>query len=93
MADAEKIKATLQREIDNLRRTRDELRLQLHLAAADAKDEFDKLETKWVRVEAELNRLGAHTKEPLGDLAHAGRELADELTKGYARIREQLKSR
>lgn len=93
MANAEDLKATLQREIDSLKRTRDELRVQLHLAAADAKDEFDKLETKWTRIENELNRLGSHAREPLDDISRAARELADELKKGYARIRDQLKSR
>jgi predicted nucleic acid-binding Zn-ribbon protein len=91
MTDAENVKATLQRELDSLKRTRDELRVQLHLAAADAKDEFDKLETKWARVEAELGRMGSHAKEPLEDIARGARGLADELKKGYSRIREQLK--
>ena len=91
MADAENIKSILQRELDSLKRTRDELKVQLHLAAADAKDEFDKLETKWARVEAELNRIGAHAKEPLEDMAQGARGLADELRTGYERIRAQLK--
>ena len=91
MENAENIKATLQRELDSLKRTRDELKVQLHLAAADAKDEFDKLETKWAYVETELNRIGAQAKQPLDEMAQGARGLADELKKGYARIRDQLK--
>jgi hypothetical protein len=91
MSEADKVKATIQRELDTLRATRDELRLQLHLAAADARDEFNKLEGKLVSLEGELGRLGEQTKQPLSELSHAARDLTDEIKKGFARVRDLLK--
>jgi predicted nucleic acid-binding Zn-ribbon protein len=90
MSDTEKIKAALQREIEQLERARDELRVKIHLAAADTRDELDKLETQWNRIRNELSLIGAHSKEPIDEIGHAARELASELRKGYERIRRQL---
>ncbi len=37
----------LQKIADDLKRQRDELHVKLHLAKADARDEWAKLETRW----------------------------------------------
>ncbi len=92
MSDTEKIMALLQRELAELEQTRDELRVKLHLAAADTRDEFDKLESRWLNAKDEIARLGAQTKEPIHELGEAARKLADELRNGYARVRQQLKT-
>lgn len=92
MSDVEKIIATLQRELAELEQTRDQLRVKLHLAAADTRDEFDKLETQWLSVKDEITRIGARTQGPIHELGEAARKLADELRSGYARVRDQLKA-
>jgi hypothetical protein len=92
MSDVEKIKATLQRELAELEQTRDELKVKLHLAAADARDEYDKLETHWLNVKDEIGRVGTLSKEPIHELGAAARKLVGELRSGYARVREQLKA-
>jgi ParB-like chromosome segregation protein Spo0J len=63
MEDAAKI--SFQRELDALQTIRDELKLKAHLAKADVKDELDRLETRWQRVEEELQRSTGHLKAPL----------------------------
>ena len=72
----------LMKELETLR---DEIRLKLHLASMDARDEWDKLETRWqeFRGKAELDE----TAEEVGEAAG---ELFDELKKGYDRIRKAL---
>ena len=38
---------TFSKEVDDLRRVRDELRVQMHLAGQEAKDGFEGLERRW----------------------------------------------
>lgn len=84
------IKETLERELDQLQQTRDELRVKLHLAKADARDEWERLETKWESVEQELRRLSKQSKQPLNEMADAARNLMGELKAGYTRLRSRM---
>ena len=91
MPDTNELRATLQRELDMLTKARDELRLRIHLAKADAREEWKKLETSWQHAQDELKRTTDHTKEPVKEMGTAVRHLLDELKGGYTRIRDQLK--
>ena len=76
--------------IEAIKRQRDELALKIHLGKADAKDEWEKLERKL----AELNEQSKPLKGALGETARglgSALELAaEELKKGYDRIRKLL---
>ena len=76
MSESTNLRNTFEREVESLERARDELRLKMHLAAADARDEFDKLESKWGDIEQELNRLGDRARGPLEDLSGAAHQLS-----------------
>jgi hypothetical protein len=65
--------------------------LQIKLAKTEVLDEWKKLESTWLGVEAELKRIGEQTREPVKDMAAAARALMDELRSGYGRIKAQLK--
>lgn len=91
MADAKDVKAGLQRELEMLAKARDELKLQIKLAKAEARDEWKKLESTWLGIEAEIKRIGEQSREPVKDMATAARALIEELKRGYARIKTQLK--
>jgi hypothetical protein len=88
MSKPNDLKATLQRELDLLARTRDELLVQLSLAKAEAKDEWSLLEERWNLVQDELKRTGAQSQ---GTIKESVRTLLDDLKSGYERIRTQLK--
>jgi hypothetical protein len=92
MTDTKDIKALLQQELNRLAEIRDELKVQLSLAKADAHEEWNKLEVTWDRVQEELKRVANHTKEPVQNISAAGRQLIDELKQGYERVRAQLKT-
>ena len=79
MADIEKL-------VEELKQKRDELRVQMHLASKEAKDEWDEIEDKWDDFSRKAN-LEA-TGEGLGD---ALEKLGEELKLGYQRIRNALK--
>lgn len=77
-------------EADALRTLRDELRVQLHLAASEARDSWEELERKWHHFEARLGKLGRVSSEAADDVESATTLLLDELKHGYARIRDSL---
>jgi hypothetical protein len=93
MPEAHEIKESLQRELDLLTQARDELKVQMHLAKAEAKTEWAKLENTWQRVQEQIQQTRSGTEQPVKDLGSAVRNLMDELKRGYARVREQLKER
>ncbi|MCZ6867953.1 MAG: hypothetical protein O7G84_00445, partial [Gammaproteobacteria bacterium] len=69
---------------------RDELRVQIHLATMEAKDEWEELEKKWQQLEPRL----AQAKDGIVETSRtvgAGLEVvAEELGAAYRRIRERL---
>ena len=85
-------KESLQRELAALASARDELKLQMHLAKAEAKDEWHKLEDNFSRLEEELKRTSSGIEAPLRELGSAARGMLDELKQGYERLRSSLKS-
>jgi hypothetical protein len=79
--------------IGELKQKRDELRVQMHLASKEIKDEWEELEEKMedfsdkakqFSSDAKLKKTGAGIGDALG-------QLGGELKRGYERIREAMK--
>lgn len=70
----------------DLKRQRDELRLQMHLASKEAKDEWEELEEKMedFSTKMKLKETGSGVGKALGQLGH-------ELKLGYDRVRKGIK--
>lgn len=66
---------------------RDELRVKLHLAKADARDEWEELERKWAEAQAKFALVRKAAGESSEGIESAARLLGEELLKGYERIR------
>lgn len=75
---------------ENLKQQRDEIRVKMHLAAADAKDEWEALEKKWGRFESRAKQVGGEAKEASRGVWAAAKALGSEISEGYDRIRKQL---
>ncbi len=71
--------------VEELARKRDELRVQMHLASMEAKQEWEELEHKWKRFasSARLEETAEGVEQSL-DL------LGAELAKGYKKLKESL---
>ena len=82
--------AKIEEELESLRRTRDELRVQVHLAKADAKDRWEQLEKKFSEAEGKVRFIAREAKEPLQDVRDAARQLLREIRSGYEHIRDAL---
>jgi acetoin utilization protein AcuB len=77
-------------DVEGLRRARDELRVQMHLARAEARDLFEDLEHRWHDLERNLESLASEARKPMDDARAAARGLVDELREGYRKIRDSL---
>jgi hypothetical protein len=77
-------------EVSRLARVRDELRLLVHLAQADAGDEWERLERRWHELQRRLPALEEAAEETREELLAGVRLLCEELEKGYRRIRRAL---
>lgn len=85
------LKETLEKTINELKTHRDELEVQLHLGAADAKDEYAKAK---VQLDELLNRY-TPVKDAVEDSAENVWEsltlLGDEVKNSFSRISDSLK--
>ena len=81
-----------------IKRQRDELKLKMHLAQADAKDEWTKLESKWKQVEQRAEPLTGAVKESAEAAGEHAKKVTGatldvvmrELNDGYTKLRKLL---
>ena len=83
-----------------IKRTRDEVQLKMHLGQADARDEFEKLESQWKEVEKRAEPLTGAVQEAVETGTEQAKQVTGaaldvatrELKKGYERLRKMLES-
>lgn len=81
-----------------LKRQRDELKLQIHLAGKEAQEQWDKLENKWHELEHWGEPLTSATKEAAGTAGDQMKKVtgaamdlaAREIRSGYQKLRKLL---
>lgn len=73
-----------------LKQQRDELRVKLHLAKADAKDEWARLETQWEEMRPKLEAAREEAGKTAESVGAALNLAMEELKKGYERLRKRL---
>ena len=80
----------LSSELDELRRVRDELRVQAHLAAAEVRDLWDETEDKLGQLDSKVKAVSSVAEQELEEVGRAARGLVDEIRTAYERIRRSL---
>lgn len=85
-ADKKRIDETLAA----LRRERDELALKVHLAKADARDEWNALQAKLDELDARARPLAKVVGETASEVGASLELAADEIKKGFERLRKML---
>ena len=80
----------LQKIGEDLKRQRDELMLKLHLAKADARDEWNNLETQWEEAKTKLETIREEAGKTTESVSAGLGNVLDELKRGYERIRKEL---
>lgn len=76
--------------VEKLQQERDELKLKMHLAKADAREEFDKLDERWNSAKTKFSDASDEAAEITEPVKEAARDLLEEIRLGYRRIRERL---
>jgi len=76
--------------IDGLKQQRDAIKVQLHLAKAEAKQEWEEMEQKLEHLRAKAKVVGNETQDASQDVFEAAKLLAEEIKRGYDRIRKML---
>lgn len=84
----------MKREIHNLisriRTERDELKLKLHLASMNAKEEFEEAEKKWKQLKEKAADISDDVAATSDELATNAKIIGEELKETYARIKKRL---
>jgi predicted nucleic acid-binding Zn-ribbon protein len=73
----------LEKVVQNLKTLRDEIKVQLHLAKAELKDEWEELEPRFEEMEEKLGEAAEGTRQTVN-------VIAEELTAAYRRIKDRL---
>lgn len=77
--------------IEELRQGRDELKVQIHLARAEAIDLWHETEHKWQHLRDQLDKIENGAGDAAKDVGAAAILAAEELQKGYERLRQYIK--
>lgn len=78
-------------EVDDLRRVRDELRVQASLGKAEAKERWEALEKQWDHFEARLKVVGREAGHSAEEIAQAAKKAGETVGKEARGILEEIK--
>ena len=84
------LRERVEQQAEEMRATRDEIRVRLHLAKMDARDQWDQVEKQWDHAEAKLKQLANAANEATDDIAEATQLVLDEMRGGYNKLRNLL---
>ena len=85
---------TFKQEYDELLQTletqRDEIKLQIHLAKAELREEWLEIEKKWEHFKSRSERVLKEADSTASDVGDTFQLLGEELKEGYKRIKKLL---
>jgi uncharacterized coiled-coil DUF342 family protein len=84
------LRARLKSELESLQVARDELRVKIHLGAAEVRDVWESAEKSWSHLEGRVKVLAEATHESIEDVGAAIDVLAEEIRRGYQHVRRLL---
>ena len=89
--DRNELRDRWEKVLAKLKQERDELALKVHLGQKEASAEWEKLEAKWREIkETKLPPMKEAAKETAGGVGAALDLAAEELKKGYEKLRKLL---
>jgi hypothetical protein len=84
------LRARIESEIKALQTVRDELKVKLHLGAAEVRDVWEGAEKSWSQLEGRVKVLAEATQESAEEICAAIDVLAEEIRRGYQHVRRLL---
>lgn len=83
-------RAKWQKMMADLEQERDELRLKLHLARKEARDELDQLDERIAELRTRARLARGEAGEAMDDIGDAARDLWTEIREGFQRVRKSF---
>jgi CRISPR type IV-associated protein Csf3 len=83
-------RAKWQQVLADLERERDELKLKLHLAKAEGRDEWARMDQKLSELRFRAEAASTEARDAMDEVGEAARKLADEIKAGFDRVRKTL---
>jgi CBS domain-containing membrane protein len=90
MSDKGDFRGWVKRELDELRRMRDELRVQAHLGKAEVRDRWEALDRSFDELESKARRASRAAEPALRQLEQDVRKIAADLRDGFRRVRDAI---
>ena len=75
---------------EDLKTRRDELRVQMHLARADLKDEWESMDDKWESDQDKFEDVLKDTENAAREVQGVMRIIGEEIGQAYSRIKARL---
>ncbi len=76
--------------VEKLKSERDEIKLKIHLASMDAKNEYEEAEKKWGQVKAKASEITDDAVETSEEFIAKSKIVGEELKETYNRISKRL---
>ncbi|MBN2871231.1 MAG: hypothetical protein JXK04_09795 [Campylobacterales bacterium] len=76
--------------LETLKQDRDELRVRMHLARMELKEEWEEAEKKWEHFKPKVDEMLRDTKGSRDEIVKSTKIIGEELKNAYRRIRERL---
>jgi uncharacterized protein YaaN involved in tellurite resistance len=90
MSAKHKIKENIDDIFEALGQQRDELRVKIHLAGMEVRDQWEELEDRWEQLIARKDKLERELEPTAADARVAWLMLKDEIVEGFQTIRDRL---
>jgi len=84
------IKRELNKFAEGVEQLRDEVKVQLHLASLESKQEWDKAEKELDQFRLQLDQITKETKGNTEDMIKKAKIVGEELKSTYQRLKERL---
>jgi hypothetical protein len=84
------IKRDFENLLDKLQSERDEIKLKLHLASMEAKEEFDEAEKQWGQLKIKASEIADDSVETSEEYINKAKIVGEELKRAYNRIATRL---
>ena len=79
--------------VESLKQQKDEIKLQIHLARAEARDEWPELEKKFDDFKIKADSLRKEAGETTGDVTEAAKLVGEEIKHGFDRMLKLIKQK
>ena len=84
------IKEEFEKLVEKLKTEREEIRLKVHLASMDAKEELKETEKKWTQLKDRASKIADETADTSEEYIAKAKMVGEELKETYKRITKRL---